>query len=79
MFTYFVWLRNGRGGFDPQLWSRDFSIEKMGGGATSHTADMPHIVCERLVKKHKLPPEDANLTLDDAIRKYPAPVTSNAR
>ena len=79
MYTHFVWLFNMRGGFEPQLWSRDFSSEKMGGGATSHRADMPHIVGERLAKKYALPPEDADITLDAAMAKYPEPNNSHAR
>lgn len=69
----FVWLSSQRGSFEPQLWERDFSQEKHGGGGTSHRGDMPNIVGERLARKYWLKDDEAEITLEEAMARYPAP------
>jgi hypothetical protein len=73
--THFVWLRNLRGSYDPQLWSEDYSVGRPGNG-TTYRADCNRPITERIHEKHTLAPEDSNITLDGAIRKYPAPLVS---
>jgi hypothetical protein len=66
---WFVWLKNLKGGYDPQLWSDDYAD----GPAPYYRADCHREIAERLAQKIKLPPEEQNITLACAIEKYPQP------
>lgn len=65
---YFIWLKNLRGGVDPQLWDRDFSE----GLAPYYREDCHRMVSEKILQKIELIGADQNISLAEAVAKYPA-------
>jgi len=66
---WFVWLRNIKGGYDPQLWLDDYTE----GPAPWFRADCHREITERVAQKIKLSPDERNISLAHAIEKYPQP------
>ena len=62
---WFVWLKNFKGGCEPQLWAVDYAE----GPAPYYRTDCHREVAERIVQKIKLPPDEQNITLAQAIEK----------
>jgi len=72
-FTHFVWLRNARGDFDPQLWTEDLTVTMPASG-TKYRGDCMRPIAERVAFKVELPSDIGAVTLDSCIRMWPAPV-----
>lgn len=68
-YTHFAWIRDMRGGFQPQLWTENLTVTKPGCG-TTYRADCVRFMAERTAFVVEIPPGAMPDSLEVAARMW---------